>query len=150
MTLCLLIQPTQEHSLSFSGLPDTLVSILPIEIEGELADISDLPFYRHQVPVTLGFAISNYKCQGSTFQSLIIDLRFPAQRSLDQHKNWTSINVQLGRLRSLSGVWLQEAITLADFRLSPHMDLQVELVRLQNIEIAKFNHGLVDFYFSLS
>ena len=108
--------------------------ILPTKMEGEVADISDIPFYRHQVPVTLGFAITDYKCQGSTFQSLILDLRFAAQRGLDQHKKWTSINVQLGRLRSLSGVWLREPITLADIQASPPKDLQIEILRLENIE----------------
>jgi hypothetical protein len=75
--------------------------------------MSDLSFRRHQVPLTLRFAITDYKCQGSTFVNLIVDLKFPAQRGLSEHKKWTSINVQLGRLRSLSGVWLREPITLA-------------------------------------
>jgi hypothetical protein len=101
---------------------------------GEIAEMSDLPFRRHQVPVTLGFAMTDYKCQGSTFTSLIVDLKFPAQRGLSGHKKWTSINVQLGRLKSLSGVWLRETITLADITASPHKDLGIELLRLENIE----------------
>ena len=40
----------------------------------------------------------------------------------------------LGRLRSLSGVWLREAITLADIQASPHKELQTEILRLENIE----------------
>jgi hypothetical protein len=67
---CLLVKPTHKHGVSFSCLPDTLVPILPIEMEEEVAGISDLPFYRHQVPVTLSFVIMNYKCRGSTFLSL--------------------------------------------------------------------------------
>lgn len=43
---------------------------------GEIAEMSDLPFRRHQVPLTLGFAITDYKCQGSTFINLIVDLKF--------------------------------------------------------------------------
>jgi hypothetical protein len=101
---------------------------------GEIAEMSDLPFRRHQVPLTLGFAITDYKCQGSTFVNLIVDLKFPAQRGLSEHKKWTSINVQLGRLRSLSGVWLREPITLADVQASPHKDLQIEILRLEDIE----------------
>jgi hypothetical protein len=101
---------------------------------GEIAEMSDLPFRRHQVPLTLGFAITDYKCQGSTFVNLIVDLKFSPQRGLSGHKKWTSINVQLGRLRSLSGVWLREPITLADITASPHKDLKIELLRLENIE----------------
>ncbi|KAH6668288.1 hypothetical protein B0J14DRAFT_547600 [Halenospora varia] len=122
------------HNLSFSDLPETLVPILPIDMTGEISEMSDLPFRRHQVPLTLGFAITDYKCQGSTFDNLIVDLKFPPRRGLSEHKKWTSINVQLGRLRSLSGVWLREPITLADIQASPHKDLQTELLRLENIE----------------
>jgi hypothetical protein len=84
--------------------------------------------------MTLGFAFTDYKCQGCTFHSLIVDLKFPPQRGLSEHKKWTSINVQLGRLRSLSGVWLREPITLADLQASPHKDLQIEISRLEQIE----------------
>jgi hypothetical protein len=132
--ICLLVCPVHDHGISLSGVPDSLVPILLSEIEGELADMGRLPFYRHQVPVTLGFAVTDYKCQGSTFQSLILDLHFPSQRGLSEHKKWTSINVQLGRLKSVSGVWLREPITLADIKASPHKDLQIEISRLEDIE----------------
>lgn len=101
---------------------------------GEISEMSDLSFRRYQVPLTLGFAITDYKCQGSTFVNLIVDLKFPPQRGLSEHKKWTSINVQLGRLRTLSGVWLREPITLADVQASPHKDLQIEILRLESIE----------------
>jgi hypothetical protein len=101
---------------------------------GEIAEMSNLPFRRYQVPVTLGFAITDYKCQGCTFNSLVLDLKFPPQRGLSEHKKWTSINVQLGRLRSLSGVWLRDPITLTDLQASPHKDLRVEILRLEEIE----------------
>lgn len=38
------------------------------------------------------------------------------------------------RLRPLSSVWLREPITLADAQASPHKDLQIEILRLENIE----------------
>jgi hypothetical protein len=101
---------------------------------GEISEMSNLPFHRHQVPVTLGFAITDFKCQGSTFINLIIDLKFTAQRGLSERNKWTSINVQLERLMSLSGVWLREPITLADVQASPHKDLKIEILRLKNIE----------------
>jgi hypothetical protein len=103
-------------------------------MRGEIPSMSRIPFNRHQVPLTLGFAVTDYKCQGSTFSSLVLDLRFPGQRGIDQHSKWTSLNVQLGRLKSLSGVWLREPITLADVSGSPHIDLQVELSRLERLE----------------
>jgi len=93
--LCVLVRGTHNHTLSFSGLPDALVPIFQVQMRGEIPSMSGLPFNRYQVPLALGFAITDYKCQGSTFASLILDLRSPAQRGVDQHKKWTSINVQL-------------------------------------------------------
>jgi hypothetical protein len=95
---------------------------------------SILSFYRHQVPLTLGFAFTDYKSQGSTFDRLILDLLFGKQRGVDQHSKWTSINVQLGRVKTLSGVWLREPITLEDVSFGPHPDLRVELSRLEVLE----------------
>lgn len=59
---CLLVRPTHNHNLSFSSLPETLVPILPIEMTGTIPEMSNLPFRRYQIPVTLGFAITDYKC----------------------------------------------------------------------------------------
>lgn len=103
-------------------------------MSGRIPDIPGLLFYRHQVPLTLAFAITDYKSQGSTFTSLILDLLFGKQRGVDQHGKWTSINVQLGRVKTLSGVWLREPISLEDVSFRPHPDLQVELSRLEELE----------------
>jgi hypothetical protein len=95
-------------------MPDTLDPILPVEMAEEISEMSNLPCRWHQFPLTLEFAITNYKYQGSTLTNLNIDLKVPSQRGLSEHKKWTSVNVQLGRLKSLSGVWLRELIILAD------------------------------------
>jgi hypothetical protein len=73
------------------------------------------------------------KMQG-TFIRLILDLLFGNQRGVDQHGKWTSINVQLGRVKTLSGVWLREPITLQDVSFRPHPDLHAELSRLEALE----------------
>jgi hypothetical protein len=84
--LCVLVRPAHDHPLSFSGLPDALVPIFPVQMRGEIPSMSGLPFKGHQVPLTLWFAITDYKCQGSMFGSLVLDLLFHAQRGVDQHK----------------------------------------------------------------
>ncbi|PVH67284.1 hypothetical protein DL98DRAFT_30140 [Cadophora sp. DSE1049] len=103
-------------------------------MSGQIPNIPGSSFYRHQVPLTLGFAFTDYKSQGSTFATLILDLLFGKQRGVDQHGKWTSINVQLGRVKTLSGVWLREPITLEDVSFSPHPDLKIELSRLEALE----------------
>jgi hypothetical protein len=132
--MCVLVRPAHDHNLSFSNVPIGLVPVFPVQMSGQIPDIPGLSFYRHQVPLTLGFAFTDYKSQGSTFARLILDLHFGKQRGVDQHGKWTSINVQLGRVKSLSGVWLREPITLKDVSFTPHPDLRVELSRLEALE----------------
>ena len=132
--MCVLVRPAHDHNLSFSNVPDGLVPVFPVQMSGQIPNIPGLSFYRHQVPLTLGFAFTDYKSQGSTFARLILDLVFGKQRGVDQHGKWTSINVQLGRVKTLSGVWLREPITLEDVSFTPHPDLQVELSRLEALE----------------
>jgi len=84
--LCLLVRPTHQQNLSFSNLPKTLVPILPTEMTGEIAEMPGLLFRRHQVLLTLGFAITDYKCQGSIFINLIVDLKFSPRRGLSSYK----------------------------------------------------------------
>ena len=131
---CVLVRPAHAHNLSFSDIPDGLVPVFPVQMKGQIPSMPGLSFYRHQVPLTLGFAFTDYKSQGSTFVSLILDLLFGKQRGVDQHGKWTSINVQLGRVKSLSGVWLREPVTLEDVSFTPHPDLRVELSRLEALE----------------
>ena len=40
----------------------------------------------------------------------------------------------LAGVKSLAGVWLREPITLKDVSFAPHVDLQVELSRLERLE----------------
>jgi hypothetical protein len=132
--LCVLVRPAHDHNLSFSNVADGLVPVLPVRMRGQIPGMPGLSFYRHQVPLTLGFAFTDYKSQGSTFSNLILDLVFGKQRGVDQHGKWTSINVQLGRLKSLAGLWLREPVTLQDLSFVPHADLRLELTRLERLE----------------
>jgi hypothetical protein len=136
--LCVLVQPAHDHNLSFSNVLNGLVPVFPVHMRGQVPNIPGLSFYRHQVPLTLGFAFTDYKSQGSTFESLILDLLFGKQRGVDQHGKWTSINVQLGRVKSWSGVWLREPVTLEDVSFTPHPHLRVELSRLEALEQQTF------------
>lgn len=83
--LCVLIRPAHDHNLPFSNVPDGLVPVFPIQMRGQIPSMPGLFFYRHQVPLTLGFAFTDYKSQGSTFTSLILGLLFGKQRGVDQY-----------------------------------------------------------------
>lgn len=84
---------------------------------------------RTQVLLTPAFAVTDYKMQGRTEAELVLDLSF-ADRKGTEHYKWTSLNVQLGRLRTLAGVVLKKKIWLNDVRFKPDPDLIAELKRL--------------------
>jgi len=51
-----------------------------------------------QFPVTLAYAITDYKCQGKTFEYVVVDLKTPSGRG----SSWpTSAYVQLSRATAL-------------------------------------------------
>jgi hypothetical protein len=74
--LYVLVRPVHDYNLSFSNVADGLVPVLPVRMRGQIPSMPSLLFYRHQVPLTLGFAFTDYKSQGSTFSNLILDLVF--------------------------------------------------------------------------
>jgi hypothetical protein len=47
LLLCVLVRPTYNYTLSFSGLPDALVPIFPVQMRGEIPSMLGLPFNRH-------------------------------------------------------------------------------------------------------
>ena len=83
--ICVLVRPIHNHNLSFSNVPDGLVPVFPLQMSGQIPNMPGLSFYRHQVPLTLGFAFTDYKSQGNIFISLILDLVFNKQYSVNQH-----------------------------------------------------------------
>lgn len=93
---------------------------------------------RKQVPVTLGWAVTDYKCQGATLEALIMSLEelvWSTGRSRSPHENFTSLNVQMGRVKSLAGVWLSKSITIHDVSCRPDVDLEKELERLEALAL---------------
>lgn len=59
---------------------------------------------RTQVPVTPAFAITDYKCQGRTFERIAVD--FETTRNCFGQKDYASITVPLSRVKTLSGLSL--------------------------------------------
>ena len=89
--------------------------------------------------IALGFAITDFKSQGKSVDSACIDIKLghknghPCQPGVN-HKHYTSLNVQLGRVRSLAGLWLQELIKLADVQCRPEPAFYAKMERLCLLE----------------
>lgn len=87
---------------------------------------------RKQVNLVPGWAITDYKCQGQTHNSIVVDIR--KSKAFSASKQYTSVYVQLSRCRSLSGLHLLAAINLADVSAKPPLELRAEFQRLRELE----------------
>jgi hypothetical protein len=106
--------------------------IFPIE---RSISVKGLSVRRKQVPICPAFRLTDYKVQGSTLSSAILDLKNdPSRRGQDSHRKYCSLYVQLSRLKSFRGLHLLQAITAEDLRFSPDPDLLVEMERLCDLQ----------------
>ena len=81
--------------IALPGLPPSVVSIKP-----ELLTYNGLhrkTFTYIQFPVTIAYAITDYKCQGQTFTWVIVDLKKPSNPSPT-----SSPYVQLSQAKTLA------------------------------------------------
>lgn len=79
--------------VNLSDLPPSVVGIEPSENIRYTKGKKSITFT--QFPVSLAYAITDYKCQGQTFNWVIVDLKKPAGRCPS-----TSPYVQLSRART--------------------------------------------------
>jgi PIF1-like helicase len=93
-----------------------------------------------QFPVTLGYAITDYKCQGSTYKNmLVLDIRRPG----DGNSPAASAYVQLSRARSLSQVYILRSFDGRELKvpLSDHLNAELEWEKMMDEKTMKtFGH----------
>jgi hypothetical protein len=100
-----------------------------------VADLKGLSVRRKQVPICPGFCLTDYKVQGSTLSTAILDLKNdPARRGQDSHRKYCSLYVQLSRVRSFQGLYLLQNVDIEDLRFTPDPQLITEMERLRNLE----------------
>jgi hypothetical protein len=113
-------------------LEDNVVPIFPLE---RSIPIKGYSVRRKQVPVCPAFCLTDYKVQGSTLSSAILDLKTRSNvRGQDHHKRFCSLYVQLSRLQSLDGLYLLQRIEMTDLRYAPDPQLLTEMSRLQSLQ----------------
>ncbi|KAH8743011.1 hypothetical protein F5882DRAFT_313519 [Hyaloscypha sp. PMI_1271] len=144
--LCILVRHENPNGLDLPQLEPVITPIFPIK-SSNTKPIRGLSIQRTQVPLTLGWAITVHKGQGSTFDKAVMDLNMASvKRSKDNrnHAKWSSLNVQLTRVRTLhgkspgGGLWLLNEITLDDTTYRPDPDLHSEIERLEQLDKATF------------
>lgn len=141
---CILVKHQHKHELLLEGLDQHTTPIFPARSYGVLKDCfgQTKSISRKQVPLTSGWCLTDYKSQGLSEDVAEVDIRMTKDKSRgNEHSKWASTNVQLGRVRSLDGgggglgLWLTHKITLKDVQFRPDERLQIELERLEKLEI---------------
>lgn len=83
--------------------------------------------------MTPGFVVTDYKVQGATFRTAVLDLhRKSNSGSGGLHKKFCSTHVQLSHLQTLNGVQLLQSIMLEDIESKPDPKLQEESLNIKS------------------
>ena len=94
----MLVKVNDGLGISIPGLPPSVVPIAPIRFTYRVGPHKYVKLL--QFPVTLAYAITDFKCQGQTFDWVLCDIAKPRTGSAPA----TSAYVQLSRARSLRHV----------------------------------------------
>ncbi len=108
-------------------------NVYPVFPDCSTLKLSQGDISRLQPPITLGFALIEYKVQGTTFDNTIVDLKRQSKGGIGMHKQFCSTYVQLSRLYSFTGLRLLQPIDITDINNQPHSRLHDEDLRLDNI-----------------
>ncbi|KAF4210355.1 hypothetical protein CNMCM5878_004518 [Aspergillus fumigatiaffinis] len=129
---CVLFKQDKSSASVFEGLAPAIVPIFPLE---RSITVKGYSVRRKQVPMCPAFSLTDYKVQGSTLDSAILDLRDdPTIRGRDRHQKFCSTYVQLSRLRSLEGLHLLQQIEMKDLQFEPDPRILAEMQKLQELQ----------------
>jgi hypothetical protein len=119
----------------FPGMGSAALPVFRLPLRAKIGDMS---VTRHQVPITPAWAITEYKAQGSTYDSIVVDLHRQNANTRDgsSHQRNCSIYVQLSRTRSLQGLSLLEPVTLNDLNSKPNDLLLIEDRRITQLAMS--------------
>jgi len=129
---CILFKRENSKHSEFENLEAKVIPVFPLE---RSITIKGYSVRRKQVPMCPAFSLTDYKVQGSTLTTAVLDLKDdPAAKGQDHHKKYCSTYVQLSRLQSLDGLYLLQKISMDDLRFCPDDRLLSEMKRLRALE----------------
>ena len=142
----------QKMSIKYSPFMDLAPGLIPVFTEESLITFKaqstaftckklSYTTLRRQVPLCAAFAMTNYKAQGSTMASAILDLkRILPPPAVNKHQRYCSTYVMLSRLQSSDGVHLLRKIDFDALSLQPDPQLFIEQHRLQRLADLTTDH----------
>jgi len=107
--------------IALPGLPPSVIAIEPISITYKVGLRKAVTC--SQFPITLAYAITDYKCQGQTFTWVVVDLKKPR----GGYSPTSSPYVQLSRAKTLACLSILRPFDPAELRSPLSKDLLAEL-----------------------
>ena len=121
-------------NVSIPGLPASVVAIELAEFRYNGRDSKYVKFI--QFPFTLAYAMTDYKCQGQTFEWLIVDLKKPPVG----FSTVCSPYVQLSRAKALNQLSIMRPFDAEELRTPLPIALQEELQWQEEMAATTQNH----------
>jgi hypothetical protein len=108
--------------VAIPGLPPSVIGIEPVSLTYNIIRNKKMTYI--QFPVTLAYAITDYKCQGQTFEWVIVDLKKPTRGSSPT----SSPYVQLSRVKTRACLSILRPFDPAELQspLSKHILQELE------------------------
>jgi hypothetical protein len=129
---CVLFENNKLKPTTFQELQDSVTPVFPIERSITLKGFS---VRRKQIPMCPAFCVTDYKVQGSTLATAILDLKVDhSTRGMSGHRKYCSANVQLSRLQTSEGLNLLRKLEMKDIQFSPDPRLVAEMERLRELQ----------------
>ncbi len=129
--MCVLFSQENSKGYAFNSLQPKEFPVFPIE---RSITIRKCSVRRRQVPTCPAFSLTDYKVQGLTLKTGVIDLKHELKaKGQSQHYKFCSNYVQLSRFQSLDGIHLLRTIDMNDLRFRPHDGLLAEMERLHKL-----------------
>ena len=107
--------------ISFPGLPPSVIGIEPVSLTYNAGRGKAVTYF--QFPVTLAYAITDYKCQGQTFTWVVVDLKKPS----GGYSPTSSPYVQLSRAKTRDRLSILRPFDPAELQSPLSKDLLAEL-----------------------
>lgn len=126
----ILFRPLYEQNKKIAGLPDGVLPIFPTRKKFSLPGHDNVMILREQYALTPTYAFTDYKSQGQTIESVIVDLGRPPSGKLSAFNAY----VALSRSRGRSTIRLLRDFDDNLFTIHPHEGLRREDERLSVLE----------------
>jgi hypothetical protein len=111
----------QDLQLQLPGLPYGIVPLQPVTFTWSAGRHRSVKM--QQFPVTLAYAMTDYKCQGQTFDRVLLDLQKPQTGPSSP----ASLYVQLSRARSLDSISIMRPFDVSELSIPLDSELVEEL-----------------------